>query len=110
MDRIVTLTERKAAEADRRRLAVDSLRVVLTEYARAHGGRFLLFGSAARGTIRYDSDVDILLDFPPDSLDDAWSFAEHACWDLRLDPDITPFASCKGRFRERVMPGVQVLA
>ena len=65
MDRIVTLTERKAAEAERRRLAVAELRVVLTGYARAHGGRFLLFGSAARGTMRYDSDVDILLDFRP---------------------------------------------
>jgi predicted nucleotidyltransferase len=110
MDRTVTLTERKAAEAARRRLAVEELRAALTEYARAHGGRFLLFGSAARGTMRYDSDVDILVDFPPAPLDDAWGFAEHACWERRLDPDITPFASCKGRFRERVMPDLQVLA
>jgi predicted nucleotidyltransferase len=110
MDRIVTLAERKAAEAERRRQAVESLSVVLTDYARAHGGRFLLFGSAARGTMRYDSDVDILVDFPPDTLDDAWSFAEHACWERRLDPDITPFASCRGRFRERVTPDLLVLA
>jgi predicted nucleotidyltransferase len=110
MDRIVTLTERKAAEAERRRQAVESLRTVLTDYARMHGGRFLLFGSAARGTMRYDSDVDILVDFPPDALDDAWGFAEHACWERRLDPDITPFTSCRGRFRERVTPDLQVLA
>ncbi|MBV9248595.1 MAG: nucleotidyltransferase domain-containing protein [Acetobacteraceae bacterium] len=64
----------------------------LTAYAREHGGRFLLFGSAARGTMRYDSDVDILVDFPPDTLDHAWNFAERACWDRRLDPDILPFA------------------
>jgi predicted nucleotidyltransferase len=110
MDRIVTLTERKTAEAERRRQAVESLRVALTDYARKHGGRFLLFGSAARGTMRYDSDVDILVDFPPDALDDAWSFAERACFERRLDPDITPYSSCKGRFRERVTPDLQVLA
>lgn len=110
MDRIVTLAERKAAEVERRRLAVEDLLVVLTNYAQAHGGRFLLFGSAARGTMRYDSDVDLLVDFPPDALDDAWNFAERACWDRRLDPDITPFGSCRGRFRERVTPDLQVLA
>ena len=110
MDRVVTLAERKAAEAGRSRLAGADLRAVLTVYARAHGGRFLLFGSAARGEMRYDSDVDILLDFPRDALDDAWSFAEHACWDRRLNPDITPFSSCKGRFRERVTPDLDVLA
>ncbi len=110
MDRIVTLTERKAAGAERRRQAVERLRAALTDYARAHGGCFLLFGSAARGTMRYDSDVDILVDFPPDALDDAWSFAERVCWERGLDPDITPFASCKGRFRERVAPDLQVLA
>lgn len=71
MDRIVTLAERKAAEAERRRLAVAALRPAFAAYARAHGDRFLLFGSAARNEMRYDSDVDILLDFPRDILDDA---------------------------------------
>ena len=79
MARIVTLKEQKAAEAERRLRAVDDLRSALAEYAREHGGRFLLFGSAARGDMRYDSDVDILVDFPPDTLDDAWNFAERAC-------------------------------
>jgi predicted nucleotidyltransferase len=110
MHRIVTLTERKAAEAERRRRAVDELRLALATYARQHGGRFLLFGSAARDNMRYDSDVDILVDFPPDTLDDAWNFAERACWDRRLEPDIAPFSWCKGRFRERVTPDLQVLS
>jgi hypothetical protein len=108
--RIVTLQERKGAEADRRRRAVEDLRAVLRAYASGHGGRYLLFGSAARGTMRYDSDVDILVDFPPDSLDDAWCFAERACWDRKLDPDITPFAWCRGLFRDRVEPDLQVIA
>jgi predicted nucleotidyltransferase len=64
MQLIVTLSERKAAEAARRRDAVSALVPVLAEYARTHGGRFLLFGSAARGTMKYHSDVDILMDFP----------------------------------------------
>ena len=110
MDRIVTLKERKAAEADRRRCAVEHLRSALAAYAREHGGRFLLFGSAARGDMRYNSDVDILVDFPPDGLDDAWNFAERACWDRRLDPDITPFAWCRGCFLERVTPDLLVVA
>ena len=107
MDRIITLPERKAAEAERRRRAVDDLRPALAAYAREHGGRFLLFGSAARGDMRYDSDVDILVDFPPDALDDAWNFAERACWDRRLEPDITSFSWCKGHFLERVTPDLE---
>jgi predicted nucleotidyltransferase len=110
MDRIITLPERKAAEVDRRRHAVDDLLSALSAYARQHGGRFLLFGSAARGDIRYDSDVDILIDFRPDTLDDAWNFAERACWDRHLEPDITPFSWCKGRFLERVTPDLKVIA
>jgi predicted nucleotidyltransferase len=110
MDRIVTLKEHKTAETDRRRRAVVDLRSALAAYARHHGGRFLLFGSAARGDMRYNSDVDILVDFPPEQMDDAWNFAERACWDRRLDPDITPFSWCKGRFLERVTPDLQVMA
>src|SRR5580700_11265611 len=74
MDRIVTVAERKAAEAMRRQRAVADLRRVLDAYARGHGGRFLLFGSAARGQMRYDGDVDILVEFPPDRQGAAWNF------------------------------------
>ena len=108
--RIVTLKERKAAEVARRRDAVTELREALAAYAREHGGRYLLFGSAARGDMHYDSDVDLLVDFPPDTLDEAWNFAERACWDRKLEPDIIPFAWCKGRFRDRVTPDLQVVA
>jgi hypothetical protein len=50
MDRIVTLKARQAAEAERRLRAINDLRSALASYAREHGRRFLLFGSAARGT------------------------------------------------------------
>jgi predicted nucleotidyltransferase len=109
MDGIVTLAERKAAEATRRQRAVTELRRILDAYARAHGGRFLLFGSAARGQMRYDSDVDILVEFPPDQHAAAWNFAERACWDRRLDPDITPSAWCRDDFLALVRPKAEVL-
>ena len=76
MQRIITLAERKGSEAARRRAAVDALLPALTDYARTHGGRFLLYGSAARGQMKYHSDVDLLLDFPAEALSEAWSFAE----------------------------------
>nr|WP_294531297.1 hypothetical protein [uncultured Rhodopila sp.] len=44
----MTLPERKAAEAARRRAAVEALMPALAAYARAHGGRFLLFSCAAK--------------------------------------------------------------
>ena len=109
MDRVVTLTERKAAEATRRQRAVGDLRRALDDYARAHGGRYLLFGSAARGQMRYDSDVDILVEFPPDRLAAAWNFAERACWDRRLDPDVTASAWCTDEFLALVRADAQAL-
>jgi Nucleotidyltransferase domain len=66
------LAKRKGGEADRRWRTVDALRPVLAAYASEHGGRFLVLGSAARGEIRLDSDVDVLVDSPPDALDGAW--------------------------------------
>ena len=110
MQRIVTLTERKAAEAVRRAEAVETLVPMLSDYARTHGGRYLLFGSAARGTMKYDSDVDILLDFPADAFGDAWNFAETACWDRNLEPDLLPYRWCKQPFLDHVTPDFRVLA
>jgi hypothetical protein len=109
MDRIVTLPERKAAEAARRQRAVAELRRALDAYARAHGGRFLLFGSAASGDMRFDSDVDILVEFPPDRQVAAWNFAERACWDRRLTPDIMASSWCTEDFLALVRPEAEVL-
>jgi predicted nucleotidyltransferase len=108
--RIVTLTERKTTEAARRTAAVEALVPVLTEYARKHGGRFLLFGSAARGQMKFTSDVDLLMDFPPETLDEAWKFAEQACWDRELEPDLLPYGGCKAAFLDHIAPDIKVLA
>ena len=110
MPEIVTLRERKADAATRRSEAVAALRPVLTAYARAHGGRFLLYGSAARGCIKYDSDVDLLLDFPPDQVREAWNFAESACWDRGLEADLLPYDGCKPAFLAHIAPDLRILA
>ncbi len=110
MQRIVTLTERKTAEAARRAASVETLLPVLADYARAHGGRFLLFGSAARGQMKFHSDVDLLMDFPEDALNEAWAFAEKACWERDLEPDLLPYRWCKRPFLDHVEHDARVLA
>lgn len=110
MDRIITLRERAAAEAERKREALACLRTMLAGYARTHGGRFLLFGSAARDEMRAGSDVDILTDFPRDQTDEAWVFAEDACRQVGLSPDIRPASWCSKPFLEHVRRDMQVLA
>ena len=68
--------------------AVRELGPVLAEYARARGGRFILFGSASRLDMHPDSDVDIIVDFPMETELDAWLFAEAECFKRGLRPDI----------------------
>lgn len=109
MAAVITLPQRKAAEAARKAAAVDDLVPALAAYARAHGGRFLLFGSAARRQLKWDSDVDLLLDFPEDCMSAAWIFAEQACWDRELEPDILSLGGCKAAFLAHIAPDIQVL-
>jgi hypothetical protein len=110
MTTVTTLREQKAAEADRRRCAVVALKVDLAAYARAHDGRFLLFGSAARGEMRYNSDVDLLAEFSRADIDDAWVFAEDACRRHGLTPDIRPKSWCGPAFLDHVQADVEVIA
>jgi predicted nucleotidyltransferase len=106
MNRIVTVPERKAIEVARRQAAVAELVPLLRAYATAHGGRFLLYGSAARGTMHYNSDVDIIVDFPEESRGAAWDYAESECARLRLPPDITYLAWCGPGFLAHITPVV----
>ncbi len=107
---IVTLAERKAEEAARRSHAVAGMREALAAYARHHGGRFLLFGSSARGGMRYHSDVDILLDFPAAEQAAAWRFVEATCGEQGLEADIMPLSWCDSRFLDHIRPDIVVLA
>ena len=52
MTLVQTLAERKRARVEEIRAGIDVLRKKLTEYGRAHGGKFLMFGSAVnRGAL-----------------------------------------------------------
>jgi predicted nucleotidyltransferase len=106
---IVTLTQRKKARTEQIRAAVERLKVELADYATSNHGRFWLYGSAASGNLRYDSDADILVDFEPAALSGAITFAEDACARLGLKPDIKPKSWCKPEFLRRIEPKALVL-
>ena len=105
-----TLAERKASAVAAKTAAVDALVSTLGNRAREIGGRYILYGSAARGELRWDSDVDLLLDFPNrDATAAAWGFAEDECVRLGLDCDIRPIAMCEPRFLDHVLPEARSL-
>jgi predicted nucleotidyltransferase len=106
---IVTLAERKEARVAQIRSGIEQLRVELTGYARRHRGRFWLYGSAASGNVRYDSDVDLLVDFEPNELSAAMSFAEDVCRRLSLMADLKPKSWCTDAFVDRIAPKALVL-
>jgi predicted nucleotidyltransferase len=104
MPQYPTLRERKEAKVAAISRGVAELCPVLAGYARQHGGRYFLFGSAARGDVRYDSDVDILLDFPVERETAALLFAEHEAFERGLVPDLRSRAWCAPAFLERIAP------
>jgi len=105
-----SLESRKRAEADRRAGLADILAGRLAPFARRHGGRFILFGSLARGEARYDSDVDLLLDFPSEHEAAAWRLAEDLCAEFGIELDIKPVAWCEPAFVAKVLPGARLIA
>ena len=92
---VVTIRERKAREAARRtaaaRAVMDRLRVFVLDTGRR--GRFIVFGSAASGAIRFSSDFDVLVDFPPDLQTAAWKAVENACSEWNITEDIHSMAA-----------------
>jgi predicted nucleotidyltransferase len=106
---VTTLAERKAAEASRREAAADQVVRELQTYARKHGGRIVVFGSYAARRMRFDSDLDVLLDFPPDRTADAWRYAEDLAERHSLPVDIHDAGTSKREFVERVIATGRVL-
>ncbi|MBC8129227.1 MAG: nucleotidyltransferase domain-containing protein [Rhizobiaceae bacterium] len=98
----LTVSHRKLMEAERRSKAAGSLKTILAAHARRLGGRYLLYGSAAKGTMTFDSDIDLLLDFPDETEAEAWRAAESACVALGMEYDIMPLKWTKGRLRATV--------
>ena len=87
IDVILTWTERDRRRVERRKSAVAAARVELLNHAREHGGRYVLFGSVARGEDRPDSDVDVMVDFPGREAA-AGNDAEIICARNGLKPDV----------------------
>ncbi len=110
MSTIVTIQERKARATAPRRAAANRIMSDLQIYARQNGGRFIVYGSVARGSMRHDSDVDILVDFPAETTHAALSFAEDLCFAAQLRPDISRLSWHSPAFLSRVMPKALVLS
>lgn len=108
--RVTTLSERKATEAARRDHAASRVAAALRAYATETGGRFVLFGSFVDRRMRYDSDLDVLIDFPADRIAEAWDLVEWTCAEADIEPDIHDTGTSKPAFVERVLAKGFVLA
>lgn len=91
MHTVVTLAERQRQKQAAMDAALAAADAALTAEARMLGGRFIRYGSTARGDHRVGSDVDLLADFPDDRVAvEACRIADHICFDLGLRPDCRP--------------------
>jgi predicted nucleotidyltransferase len=109
MDRVVTLRQRKQERTEEIRAAFMRLRDDLIEYGRAQGGRFWIYGSAATGNLHFESDIDILVDFPAEKTAAAVGYVERRGADLGLRVDVQPKAWCSDEFLQRVSQAAVVL-
>ena len=102
---IVTVTERKAREARRRAEAARAIMERLRAYVRDQGpgGRFIVFGSAAAGTMRHGSDFDVIIDFPPEGEAEAWRTVEDGCAEWNLPADIKSVRTSTSAFLAKIM-------
>jgi predicted nucleotidyltransferase len=105
-----SIERRKSDEARRRAEIPAALEARLGDFARRRGGRYVLYGSLARGEARHDSDVDLLVDFPPEFEAEAWRLAEDACAELKIESDIKPLGWCAPAFGARVLASAKIIA
>jgi len=106
---MLTVSERKELAIEKIRKAIGVLKIELSTYAKAHHGRFIMFGSAATGRLKFDSDIDILVDFSLDDEGDAWRFVENACANLDLVHDVTSIRFVSDEFLKHIEKEIQVL-
>ena len=90
---VTTLPERKRAAAARIARAAATACAELRAYARERNGCCVGFGSVAEGRVRYDSDLDILIDFPAELVGEAWRFAEEVCARHAIELDLLDAAT-----------------
>ena len=102
-DSVITLKERFAREMERRAQAIVDIDALLADYARQHGGRFIRYGSTAKGRMMLHSDVDIIADFTEEAAGPAASYAEHVCSSHDMIPDVRPVYFASGKLTERAL-------
>ena len=102
MPEVVTILERKSREAARRRAASAEVVDHLKRYATERGGRFLVFGSAAEDRMKFDSDFDVVVDFPTASESEAVEFVEQVCQRCDLPSDVHLKSRASARFLDRI--------
>lgn len=72
-------------------------------------GRFILYGSLARGAARHDSDLDMLVDFPPEHEAAAFAFLEDACAALGIDADLRAVRHCSKKFLAHIATDMKIV-
>jgi predicted nucleotidyltransferase len=102
MPDIVTVSERKAREATRRRAAACEVMTEARQFAKVRGGRFYVFGSVAENRIKYDSDFDVVVDFPLATETEAAEFVEEACRQRDLPSDVHLKSRASEKFLDRI--------
>lgn len=107
---IKTLAQRAREAQARLAVALASLDADLAAYARREGGRFIRYGSTATGRATARSDVDIMADFHDERVSAACRFADEACSDRDLLPDVRPAIWCSQRLIARALEEGRVLS
>ena len=75
----------------------------MSAHAHQYGGRYVVFGSFMNGNFRYDSDLDVLIDFPAGTRADPWGFLEDLSRKHGMPIDIHDASYCKKAFVDRVL-------
>jgi predicted nucleotidyltransferase len=102
MSRVVTVNERKDRERARRLAAADVVMAKLRAFGAERGGTFLIFGSAAEGRMKFDSDLDVVVDFPAEREAEAVDFVEDTCRKQNIPADIHVKSGASSRFLDRI--------
>ncbi len=85
---VVTLAERKSRAIAGLKAGFGSASRSLAAYKATRGGRFVIFGSFARGDIHPESDCDVMVDFPTNLAREAREAAETILREHGLTPDV----------------------
>lgn len=100
---VVTLAERKSRAIARLKAGFELAKPALAFYATAHGGRFVVFGSFARGDIHPDSDCDVMVEFPTNLARDARHAAESILREHGIVPDVHLVSEVSESLMQRIL-------